>query len=185
MKKTALALFLFLTLFSAQAAGAAPKALTEPIFDEPALITVVGQSMDAQMVNVLFKRGELRATLANLAEPGVLADMKTLVLVIGASPKGLGAAGINAEQEAKRVQALIGAAEAAGIGIMTMHIGGESRRGALTDRYIPQCTGPAQYAIVVERGDHDHVFAKAMDGKFMDYAKSANDAVSLIQKAFR
>jgi hypothetical protein len=184
MKKTILAFFLLATMFCFTA-KAAPKPLDAAVFEQPALITAVGQSADAQMTNVLFKRNNLRFTLSNMAKPDDLAGVKTLVLVIGGSSKGLGAAGINAEQEAKRTAALIDAAKAAGIRIMALHIGGESRRGDLTDRYIPLCTGPAEYAIIVESGDADKVFAKAMEGKFLDYAKNVGSVAPLIKKAFK
>ena len=184
MKKIILAFFLLTTVFCFTA-GAEPKSLAEPIFEQPALITAVGQSADAQMANVLFKRSNLEFTLSNVATTAELSGVKTLVLVIGGSSKGLGAAGINADQEAKRAEALIEAAKAAGIKIMALHIGGESRRGDLTDRYIQLCTAPAEYAVVVESGDADKIFAKAMDGKFLDYAKNVGAVAPLIKNAFK
>jgi hypothetical protein len=159
--------------------------LASAIYDQPALITSVGQSADSQMVNVLFGRAKLNFKLSNNAQVGELAGVKTLVLVIGGSSKGLGAAGIDAAQEGVRVQALINKAKADGIKILAMHVGGESRRGDLTDRYIPMSTANADYAIIVKTGDADGAFAKAMDGKSMDYAAKIGDVGPLIQKAFK
>lgn len=184
MKKNILTFLLSLTAFCLPA-GAAPKALDAPLFEQPALITAVGQSADAQMANVLFKRNNIQFTLANVAAPENLDGVKTLVLVIGGSSKGLGAAGIDADQEAKRAATLIEAAKGAGIKVMALHIGGESRRGDLTDRYIPLCTAPAEYAIVVESGDADQIFAKAMNGKYLDYAKNVGSVAPLIKNAFK
>ncbi len=184
MKKLILGLFVVSALFCGTA-YAATKSLDSAQFEQPALITAVGQSADSQMVNVLFKRNNIPFTLSNMAKPEDLGSAKTLVLVVGGSSKGLGAAGIDAAQEEKRVKSLVNAAKAKGIKILAMHVGGESRRGELTDRYIPVSTANADYAIVVEDGDKDKAFAKAMDGKFFDYAKNISGVAPLIKKAFK
>lgn len=184
MKKIFLSLFVVsaLLLFAATAGA---KSLEAPIFEQPALITAVGQSADAQLANILFKKAGVEYTLKALAKPGDLAGAKTLVLVIGGSSKGLGAAGINASEEAARAQSLIDAAKQQGIKILAMHIGGENRRGDLTDRYIGPSLANAEYAIVVKAGDKDGMFAKGMEGKYIDFADKINEVSPIVKKAFK
>ena len=58
---------------------------------------------------------------------------KTVLLVLGASSKGLGAAGISAQGEIDRTNLLIAEAKKQGIKIIGLHIGGKSRRGEMSD----------------------------------------------------
>ena len=51
-------------------------------------------------------------------------DCKTLILAVGGSSKGLGAAGIDADQELARTDALISAAKEKGIIVLALHTGG-------------------------------------------------------------
>lgn len=184
MKKILLSLLtVFALTVGAPAANA--KGLESAMFEQPALITTVGQSADGRLADTLFKRAGLKYTHSALAKPEDLAGAKTLVLVIGGSSKGLGAAGINAADEEVRVKALVAEAKKKGVKIMAMHIGGENRRGDLTDRYIKPSLADAEYAVVVKSGDKDEVFAKAMEGKYLDYADKMVDIVPIAKKAFK
>jgi hypothetical protein len=80
---------------------------------------------------------------------------KTLILVIGGSSKGLGAAGISVEDEMKRTQALVSQAQALSMKIIAVHVGGEARRGSLSDGFIKYAVPLADYVIVVSDGDKD------------------------------
>jgi len=66
-----------------------------PVFEAPLLITSAGQSNDVQLAVVLAKRAAIEHTLVKLATAKDLGGAKTLGLVVGASLKGLGAAGID------------------------------------------------------------------------------------------
>jgi hypothetical protein len=129
-------------------------------FDQPFLITSAGQNAEVQIAAVLAKRAGLNYTLAKLAGPGDLAGMKTLVLVLGASLKGLGAAGLDMDKENKRVDALVTGAEKDKIPIVCLHLGGEGRRGQQTDELIARVLPQARLAIVVRSGDADGIFTK-------------------------
>ena len=54
--------------------------------------------------------------------------MKTLIIIIGVSGKGLGEAGVKIEKEVERAKALIAACKEKGIKIIGMHLGGVERR---------------------------------------------------------
>ncbi len=131
-----------------------------PRFELPNLITSVGQSADVQMASVLAKRAGLDSILKKTAYVEDLAGIKTLTLVLGASLKGLGAAGIDVDQEIERVRALISEANKRGIPLLCLHLGGEARRGQLTDQLITEFLPFSQLVIIVKSGNQDGFFSK-------------------------
>ena len=129
-------------------------------FEQPILITSAGQSADVQIGGVLAKRAGLIATLSKNATHQELAGKKTLVLVIGVSMKGLGAAGLDLDQEKSRVRGLIEEAQRKRIPLLCFHLGGEARRGELSDQMIEACLPHAQMVIVVKSGNKDGLFTQ-------------------------
>jgi len=164
----------------AQAAG-----LPEPIFEGPVLITSVGQSADGQLVKVLADRVGLAYTYDTLALASAVKDFKTLILVVGGSSKGLGAAGINQDQEEARAKAVIAAAKDAGTKILFMHVGGEARRGDLTDRFVTIVAATSQYLIIVADGNKDGFMTNAAGGAPLDMAETIGDAGRFLKAAFK
>lgn len=153
---------IILSLCIAFAAAAALSAQAPaPFAEKPALLTSVGQSADIEMVKVLLNRGKVNHTADPLVTAAKLsADAKTLVLAVGGSSKGLGAAGISTEAEIERAKALIKRARELGMKIIAVHVGGEARRGTLSDAFISLCVPASDYVIVVEDGDKDGLFTK-------------------------
>ena len=164
----------------------AVSGLKAPIFEQPALITSIGQSADAQMVKALADRSNLKYKYDVAAKPEALTGNKTLVLVIGGSSKGMGAAGVNQAQEEARAKALIAKAKELKIPIMALHVGGSARRGELTDKFIP-LAADASYMVVVADGDKDKVFSKLAGSKKMplDFAKNVADVGKYLKAAFK
>ena len=140
---------------SSSAASASVQGLKQPIAEQPILLTSVGQSADVEMVKTLFKKINIDPTTDHLATADSIGNAKTLVLAIGGSSKGLGAAGIDADQELARVAKLVDAAKDKGLTIIAMHTGGQTRRGELSDKFIKPAFEKADYAIVVADGDKD------------------------------
>lgn len=126
-------------------------------FEKPILITSAGQSADANIVQTLCTKSDIVAEINATATADDLSGYKTLIIASGGSSKGLGAAGINADQELERVKAVIDAAKAADMKIVAMHIGGGARRGELSDKFLADPFGKADAAIVVSAGDADNV----------------------------
>lgn len=154
-------------------------------FEQPMLITSIGQSADAQMVKALAERSALKYTYEVAAKPDALANAKTLVLVIGGSSKGMGAAGVNSAQEEERAKALISKAKEQKIKIIAMHVGGASRRGDLTDRFIP-LMADANYTILVADGDKDKAFSNVVASKMpVDYPANIGDVGKYLKAAFK
>lgn len=158
--------------------------LSSPICDQPVLITCIGQSADGQMVRVLAERVKLNHKYDPAAEAAAVSGYKTLVLVLGGSSKGLGAAGIKPAQEEARGQALVAAAKAAGLRIIVIHIGGEARRGELTDPSIKSMTPAADYIIVVADGNKDKLFDQVAGKTPMDQPESLGEVGKLLKAAF-
>jgi hypothetical protein len=132
----------------------------EQQFQQPLLITSAGQSAEVQLVSVLAKRANLSYTLSKLATPQELDDAKTLVLSLGVSLKGLGAAGVDTNQEKERVASLLKHAQDTNKSVICFHLGGETRRGQLTDDFITTFLPSAKLALVVKSGNQDGLFLR-------------------------
>ncbi len=179
------------TLLAVTVTAVAPRALRAEDaavrFEQPLLITSAGQNAEVQIAAVLAKRAGLNYTLAKLAEPKDLAGMKTLVLVLGTSLKGLGAAGLDLDKENRRVDALVAAAEKDKLPILCLHLGGEGRRGEQTDDLVSRILPHARLAIVVKSGNADGLFTKicrANKVPLVEVDKTA-DAQASLRQAFQ
>lgn len=155
-------------------------------FDKPILLTSVGQSADVQMVKALLKKGQIEATFDKSVTAEGIKGEKTLILAIGGSSKGLGAAGIKAEDEIARTEKLIKEAKAQGVKIIGMHIGGAARRGELSDKFVNAAAPHSDYLIVVSEGNKDGAFTKiAEENKIpMDTVEKITGALEPLKKAF-
>ncbi len=160
MKKSLCSL---LTVFAiARVCLPVPKGTREdwPCFEQPLLITSVGQSADVQIAGVLAKRAGLTAFLSKAAGKTDLENMKTLVLVIGVSMKGLGAAGLDLDHEISRVNGMVETALRENIPLLCLHLGGQARRGKLSDQLLATFLPFARMVIVVKSGNEDGLFTK-------------------------
>lgn len=126
----------------------------------PLLITNVGQGAESSMVNMLCKTGKISAVLNDTIKADELADSagkakySFVAVVVGYSGKGMGAAGVNLEQELARANAVLKKAQALKIPIIMMHIGGYERRGASSDPIIKDIFRYAEHAIFVSTGNY-------------------------------
>jgi hypothetical protein len=170
----------------ALALGASLSAQSPAVFEQPILITSAGQSADGQLAAVLAKKAELKADLVKMAAAKDLAGHKTLVLVLGASMKGLGAAGLDTAKEKDRIKGLLAAAKAQGIPVLCLHLGGEARRGELTDAMVAEYLPSAKMAIVVKSGDKDGLFTRIAKDKGVSLIEvdKTLDAVPPLKAAF-
>jgi len=154
--RTATLVFTFLLSVTCTGFG---KAATQQSFSRPGLITSVGQSSDIAIIKALLNtKLKLGLEVNPLAKASDLAGAKTLVIVLGASTKGLGAAGIDMGQETERTKALLKAAREQGVQILAMHVGGEARRGKSTNDLIELVVPESQHVVVVASGNKDKFF---------------------------
>lgn len=153
----------------------------------PVVITSAGQSADFEMMKVIFDQNSIAYTADSILTEDALNDCKTLVVAIGGSAKGLGAAGIDADMEQERVKKLLDAAEEKGITIIAAHIGGSGRRGQLGDRYIEPVVAKADFIIIVESGNQDGIFTKLSEQYSIPLESTVNmtDLVPIVGEIFQ
>jgi len=147
-----------------------------PQAELPVLITSCGQSPGANMLKAIFMRAVkqdppayslvMDATPETLTQAGEAGrPFKSMIIVMGASLKGMGAAGISIDDELDRTAELIQAARDAGITIIGAHIEGMKRRaqgaaaGDNTDELSIDAVAPnSDFLIINEDGDSDARF---------------------------
>lgn len=160
--------------------------LTEAFAEAPILLTTGGQSADYQMVGTLMKNLGMDYTMDNKATSAELGDAKTLIVVVGGSSKGLGAAGIDADQELARTEELLNKADELGITVVALHTGGSARRGTLSDSFISPAFAAADIAIVVSEGDSDGLMSGILAGNSTPsaYVGQVADCIETLKTLF-
>ena len=142
-------------------------------FQGPVLVTSFGQSTDGSMIEQVMKRLKTVAYTYNpTATSADLGGVKTVVIAVGNSTKGLGAAGISQDQETARAKEFMAAAKKAGVKVICCHIGGATRRGALSDAFADMVLPLSSYILVKEDGNED--------GKFSSFAAANNIPITLV-----
>ena len=142
-------------------------------FQGPVLVTSFGQSTDGSMIEQVMKRLKTVAYTYNpTATSADLGGVKTVVIAVGNSTKGLGAAGISQDQETARAKEFMAAVKKAGVKVICCHIGGATRRGALSDAFADMVLPLSSFIVVKEDGNED--------GKFTSFASSHNIPITLV-----
>ncbi len=124
----------------------------------PVALTNPGQSPESAIVGLLAKRLGLEITSENFLKPEQLEGMNSLILILGGSGKGLGAAGVDLDAEVDRANSLIEYAQENGITIIGMHIGGSERLGDNSMVMIDTIAHQCDYLVVREDGNKDDLF---------------------------
>ena len=162
-----LAFLLAAATFSFAATQASPPKASPPI-----LLTACGQSPELAMLKVMIQKAKIPYDMVDLATAQDLAKKKnagtpykTLIVLMGASLKGMGAAGISIDDEIKRTTELIDAAKRDKITIIGAHIGGMKRRaqgaeaGDNTDELSIDAVAPKSDILLINKeGNTDNRF---------------------------
>jgi len=187
MKTITLSFLSISLLLGAAGPGFAGSVEVQPPFEQPILLTSAGQSADVQLANVLLKKAGLTFSLAKLASAKDLGNSRTLVLVIGASLKGLGAAGLDMAKEKERVSALFTAAREKSLPVVCLHLGGADRRGEITDALIGEYLPMAKAVLIVKSGNKDGLFTKLCEDKKIPLfeVEKTIDAADALKKIFK
>ena len=158
----------------------APAASSAQKLSLPVLVTSCGQSPGPEQfkyflgsklkMDYVFKLDATAADLNAKSPAGV--PIKTVIIVTGASLKGMGAAGVSIEDEINRVKGLIVAAQIQNIKVIGAHIEGMARRsqgaapGDNSDELSIDAVCPmASLLIVKKEGDSDGRFTTISKGK--------------------
>ena len=126
----------------------------------PVAMTAPGQSAEIAMVNLLAKRVGLKIKSESFLPPEELTGMKTLIIILGASGKGLGEAGVDLPSEVNRAKSLIATAKKGRIKLIGMHLGGAMRRGENSQVIIDAIASEMDCLVVRADGNKDGLFTK-------------------------
>lgn len=176
-----------------------------PELNFPIAITSAGQSAEVETVNYVADEVELKYDYCDVlskdefaagvglggAESGigkhvtVLSEeekgtqYQTLMLVLGASLKGMGASGLSVEDEVARIKSLIEFAKEKKMKIVAVAIGGEIRRGlpGSPNEIMIDAVAPYSDLFIVTQDTN-------LDGKFTNIAKEKNIPLKEIESAF-
>ena len=172
----------------------------EPKAELPVLITSCGQSNGPTTIKVVMSRLKMAYDIDPLAAPETLqakakagTPYKTLIITMGASLKGMGAAGIEIEDELARAAALIAEARKEGIKVIGAHIEGLKRRaqgaaaGDTTDEQSIDAVAPnSNILLVYKEGNADGRFTTISQAKkipLIEFEKTV-DLIPTLEKLF-
>ena len=142
------------------------------LYSQPVFVTSFGQSTDAAMLDTVMKRIGVDYVYNATANADAVKGYKTVIIAVGASTKGLGAAGISEAEETERAKAIMQAIAETGAQVICCHIGGSARRGTLSDVFADMVMEKASYIVLKEDANFDYKFTK--------YAEEHNLPISLI-----
>jgi len=168
------------------AAGLVPDAWAQPLAPKaqaPVLVSSCGQSPGPLKLTVFLKKLGIEYEYKADATDKDIASKKykTLIIVTGASLKGMGAAGVSMKDELARTAAIIDAAKKTGVMLIGAHIEGMARRsqgaeaGDNSDEQSIDAVCPKSQALLV-RKDGDE------DGRFTAIAKKMNIPMVTFEK---
>ena len=204
MKKTSTKypVFVVLALWVGMASGLAESPM--PPTDTPVIITSCGQSPGATMIKVIFMKMKLPedsyeekglATADDLkAKADAGAPYKTLIITMGASLKGMGAAGVSMDDELARTAQLIDEARRQGMTVIGAHVEGIKRRaqgadpGDNSDEMSIDAVAPnSDLLIVRHEGNADGRFTTIAEEKGLPMieVEKTLDLVPEFEKLFR
>ena len=129
-------------------------------------LTTAGQSDTNIVGNVLNKAGATGAyTLETMLNAEAVEEGSVVLLTLGSSSKGLGAAGVNEAHEQARAAAFAAAAKEGKITLILFHVGGAARRGTSSDPIIEAAFDGAKACFVVAEGNTDGFFTTTATAK--------------------
>ena len=156
---------LFFTLFAFNSVIAQEKSTKA---DLPVLITSCGQSPGPTRIKLFLKKLKFEYIYETLATSEFFkenTEIKSMIIVTGASGKGMGAAGVSMKDELERTKEIITEAKKRGITIIAAHVEGMSRRaqgaapGDNTDEQSIDAVCPnADFMVVRKDGNEDARF---------------------------
>lgn len=159
-----------------------------PTASPPVLLTSCGQSPGPAIVKVILQKLNVPFELEPLAGATSLQKKKeagqpygSVIIVMGASLKGMGAAGISIEDEIKRINQLIQEARRQGLTVIGAHVEGLKRRaqgaaaGDTTDEQSIEAVAPQSDILLVNKEGNS-------DSRFTTIARNKNIPLIEVEK---
>ncbi len=157
-------------------------------FEEPVLITSGGQSPGALQMMVLAKTGKIEYSFVKDVEATTenVESFNTLIIVVGASGKGLGAAGIDVDTEIERLVNLVNISKELGKKIIVAQIEGATRRGPSSDKIADAVVDVADLLLIKQDADEDGKFSTISEQKDIPimYFDKTSDARNILKELF-
>ncbi|MCI4444593.1 MAG: hypothetical protein JHC32_01025 [Candidatus Aminicenantes bacterium] len=185
MKKTS---FCLLLIFFCLLPIKSTFAQNIPPVKEPILLTSCGQSPGPVIIKVVLQKLNISYDHNPLATSADLLRKKaggkpygSVIIVMGASLKGMGAAGISIEDEIKRITQLIQEARKEGITVIGAHLEGMKRRaqgaaaGDTTDEQSIDAVAPNSDLLLINKEGN-------ADGRFTTIARSKKIPMIEVEK---
>jgi hypothetical protein len=172
--------YFILLAFVIALASSSALAQKQPVkLEQPVLLTSCGQSPGPLKIKVFFGRlnmdyvFNMQASVTDLAAKKKEGKpFKSLIIVTGASLKGMGAAKVSMEEELDRIKKLIAEARKQGIKVVGAHVEGMERRaqgaapGDNSDEQSIDAVCPQSDVLLVRKdGDEDKRFTAISTGK--------------------
>jgi hypothetical protein len=163
------------------------SAVTVPKFPSPILITCSGQTPGSLTLMGFFDAIGIKATHDSMILPSKMGGFKTLVMVMGASLKGLGAAGIDQDEEMERDLIVLKKAKDTGMKIVLAHIEGTARRNAIADKFITPFIPMADFLLVLEESNEDKLFTTLSEKHKIPLLifKEFSELTGILEKMFK
>lgn len=190
MKRAIVIVSLIVTKFIFAVAAAPPGFATDLLpLKAPVVVTTCGQSPGALMVRIAATKAGIECTQNDMLQAEDLKgkSYKTLIITMGTSLKGMGAAGTDIQAEVKRIKTLIEEAKKQGMPVIGAHIEGMSRRVDKTDAQSIETVAPVSDIIIVKAdGNQDGLFTRiANERNLLLYSiEKTLDLVQTFQELF-
>jgi hypothetical protein len=156
--KRLIILFLILLIYISNNYTEAKK----PVYpEEPVLITSLGQNPDGLMIKVVLSKIGVENNYLELASSEDLKNnYHSVVMAVGVSYKGLGAAGINYNAEISRTKKIVSEAIKKECPIIFVYFGENPGREKRTIQLIKLVAPYSAYLIIKEDANQDKYFAE-------------------------
>lgn len=177
-----------------------PQFVSAQIAGQPIMLTSCGQSPGPVRLKIFIQRLNLQFEYKEMATAKDLVDaknagkpFKSLIIVTGASLKGMGAAGVSVDDELRRTEALIAEAKKQGIKVIGSHIEGMARRSAEAaegdnsdELSIDAVCPKSDLMIIKNEGDSDGRFTTISKTKNIPMYgfELNNDITAVLEKIF-
>jgi len=161
--------------------------INKSLYKQPVFVTSFGQSTDAAMIDNVMKKIGADYVYNATATAEAMKGYKTVVIAVGASTKGLGAAGISESEETARAKAIMDYIKANDVEVICCHIGGSARRGTLSDLYADMVMEESSLIVLKEDANFDYKFTKyaAEHNVPICLIYATKDALTLFEEIFR